>query len=333
MLKIKELKIVEKFKAFISIALIVILAGAIVMIARGGMNTGLDFTGGAEVEVELGTNATQKLDEVKTHIEKDIIEGTEAGSKLALKLGGETRISNDDDTILTFRLAYYLDGEVSSDKQSEFLAQIRDDLTSSITDYLSELDEDFLASNVNVHATTATTAKTALVEAIIAISVAIVAMLIYIAIRFKPVAGLAAVLALAHDVLVMFALTTIFWIEVNSTFIAAIITIIGYSINATIVLFDRIRELEKSPSCQGMTDSEMVNKAIKNTLTRSIFTTLTTLITIVFLAVFGVSSIREFALPIIFGLLAGAYSSILLSGSIWVLLRKVIKPKKNTATK
>ncbi|HBF86423.1 MAG TPA: hypothetical protein DDW54_01945 [Clostridiales bacterium] len=125
--------------------------------------------------------------------------------------------------------------------------------------------------------------------------------------------------------LIMVSFTTIFRIPVNSTFIAAVITIIGYSINATIVVFDRIREIEKQPSSEGFVDKDIANQAVTNTLSRSILTTLTTLVMIVMLAIFGTASIREFALPIIFGLIGGAYSSILLSASIWVYLRKLFK--------
>ena len=123
----------------------------------------------------------------------------------------------------------------------------------------------------------------------------------------------------------MFALTTIFQIPVNSTFIAAIITIVGYSINATIVVFDKVRELERRPSYAEVTDKEVANEAIISTLGRSVLTTLTTLVMIGALAIFGTQSIREFALPIIFGLLAGAYSSVLLSAPSWVYLRKLFK--------
>ena len=193
--------------------------------------------------------------------------------------------------------------------------------------------------NVKTHTIGNEVMQAIIKNAAIAVAVAVVVILIYIAIRFTWISGLAAILALIHDVLVMTACTIIFQIPVNSTFIAAIITIIGYSINATIVIFDRVRELEKNPTDSLLTDAEIANKAIASTVWRSILTTITTLVMIVALAIFGNSTIREFALPIIFGLIAGAYSSVLLSAPIWVYLRKLFgmsgkRPKvKAKATK
>ena len=152
-------------------------------------------------------------------------------------------------------------------------------------------------------------------------------MLIYIIIRFTLTSGLAAVICLTHDVLMMLALTTIFQIQVNTTFIAAVITIVGYSINATIVIFDRIRENQALNSMKDKTNEEIANKSIAETLSRTILTTITTLAVIIILAIvcslMGVVSMEEFALPIIFGLLAGTFSSVLLAPSVWVLLKKV----------
>ena len=123
----------------------------------------------------------------------------------------------------------------------------------------------------------------------------------------------------------MFAATAIFQIAINQTFIAAIVTIIGYSINSTIVVFDKIRELLKRPSYADVTDVDIANESIALTLKRTVLTTLTTLVMISLLAVFGTQAIREFAYPIIFGLIAGAYSSILLAAPTWVYLRKLFK--------
>ncbi len=319
-----NLKIVESFKIFGPIALAVIIAGFVVM-AIMGMNLGLDFTGGAEIQVNLGVNSTNEVQTVKEYIEKDIIEAND------LVLGAASRTAKEDDGTysLTFRLAYHMKGKKNVN-QEEYLDFVRNDIKDKITKYIEDnYDSEFTSEDVLVYDVGASTASRQLKNAIFATAIAIVAMLIYIIIRFQLASGIAAVIALLHDVLVMTALTTIFRIEVNSTFIAAIITIIGYSINATIVLFDRIREYTKSESNASLTDTQIVNKSIADTLSRTIYTTVTTLVMILLLAILGVSSIREFALPIIFGLVAGTYSSVLLSGSFWVMLRKVIKPKKN----
>ena len=148
---------------------------------------------------------------------------------------------------------------------------------------------------------------------------AIKAMLIYISIRFKDVrAGGSAILALIHDVLVVLAAYAIFRIPVNNAFIAVLLTILGYSVNSTIVIFDRIRE-NKGAFKRNQT-AERINKSISQTLARSINTSLTTLFTIGAIYFLGVPSIQEFALPMMVGIIAGAYSSICISGSIWYTL-------------
>ena len=152
-----------------------------------------------------------------------------------------------------------------------------------------------------------------------ALLIAAVLMLIYISFRFELLSGLSAVLALVHDVLIMLSVYAIFRIPVNTSFIAAMLTIIGYSINATIVIFDRIRENTKYLKKE--TFASIVNTSIWQSMGRSINTTVTTLITIVMIYILGVTSVREFALPIIIGLLCGTYSSIFLAGSFWCLFR------------
>lgn len=152
-----------------------------------------------------------------------------------------------------------------------------------------------------------------------ALLIAAVLMLIYISFRFELLSGLSAVLALVHDVLIMLSVYAIFRIPVNTSFVAAMLTIIGYSINATIVIFDRIRENTKYLKKE--TFANIVNKSIWQSMGRSINTTVTTLITIVMIYILGVTSVREFALPIIIGLLCGTYSSIFLAGSFWCLFR------------
>lgn len=152
-----------------------------------------------------------------------------------------------------------------------------------------------------------------------ALLIAAVLMLIYISFRFELLSGLSAVLALVHDVLIMLSMYAIFRLPVNTSFIAAMLTIIGYSINATIVIFDRIRENTKYLKKE--TFASIVNTSIWQSMGRSINTTVTTLITIVMIYILGVTSVREFALPIIIGLLCGTYSSIFLAGSFWCLFR------------
>lgn len=151
---------------------------------------------------------------------------------------------------------------------------------------------------------------TLLRNAFLSVLIAALCMLIYIAIRFDFNSGAAAVLGLVHDVLIMLSFMVILrsFVQMNSSFIAAMLTIVGYSINNTIIIFDRIREnARKMPSSTPRVD--VVNRSIKECLGRTINTTLTTLVTIVCLYIFGVSSIREFALPIIVGIISGVYSA------------------------
>lgn len=152
---------------------------------------------------------------------------------------------------------------------------------------------------------------------------AILCMLIYIAIRFDIRSGLAAIVALAHDVLVVISAYVIFRIPLNLTFIAVVLTILGYSINATIVIFDRIRENKKLMKKTSFGD--IVNKSVWQSATRSVNTTITTLLSVVMIAIFGVTSIKYFAIPLVVGIVAGLYSSVFISGAVWAKLTKSSK--------
>lgn len=170
---------------------------------------------------------------------------------------------------------------------------------------------------------------TLLRNAFLSVLIAALCMLIYIAIRFDFNSGAAAVLGLVHDVLIMLSFMVILrsFVQMNSSFIAAMLTIVGYSINNTIIIFDRIREnARKMPSSTPRVD--VVNRSIKECLGRTINTTLTTLVTIVSLYIFGVSSIREFALPIIVGIISGVYSANMINGYVWAFLEEKKRVKK-----
>ena len=174
---------------------------------------------------------------------------------------------------------------------------------------------------VSVDHVSAIAGRDLLGNAVKALLIAFACMLIYIAIRFDVFSGLAALFGLIHDVLIMCSFMVFFraFFQVNSSFIAAVLTIVGYSINNTIIIFDRIRETAKKPGNTMRPRVEIVEESVANTLSRTINTSLTTLITLVALYVFGVDSIREFAFPLIVGMLAGTYSSVLLSGQVWAM--------------
>ena len=164
-------------------------------------------------------------------------------------------------------------------------------------------------------------------DAVKAVVIATILMLLYIWLRFKDIRfASSAVVALLHDVLVVLAFYAVARVSVGNTFIACMLTIVGYSINATIVIFDRIRE-NMAVSRKKADLEELVNNSITQTLTRSIYTSLTTFIMVFLLFVLGVSSVREFALPLMVGIVCGGYSSVCTTGALWYVMKTKIKKK------
>ena len=289
--------IVEKRKIFFSISLVVIIAGIIAMVAFGGLNADIDFTGGTTVYVDMGEDAT----------ENDVRD--------ALKDVKDIKISS-----------------VQTAEDNQFIIRLNDvgtDVRDDITEALKESYKD--SAVLSVDNVSPTVGSELWGNAAMALIIAIVLMLIYISFRFELLSGLAAIIALAHDMLVMVAVYAIFRINVNTSFIAAMLTILGYSINATIVVFDRIRENSKYMAKE--TFKNVTNTSIWQTLARSINTSLTTLIMIVVLYIFGVPSIREFALPLMIGIVAGTYSSVFIAGPMWSLIRGEAKEEAKKAKK
>lgn len=203
-------------------------------------------------------------------------------------------------------------------------------MTEQIVSALSISDE--YSGYVNSSGFVSSTVSSELLQrAILAVVVAIVCMLIYIWIRFELLSGLASIIALFHDLIIMMCGMLIFRIEINQTIIAAIITILGYSINNTIIIFDRIRENVKMMPVAS--NAEIVNTSVKSTMSRTVFTTLTTLVMILAICILGVADIRIFALPIIFGLVAGFYSANFIAPSIWAWLGSKLPTKKGGRVK
>ena len=207
-----------------------------------------------------------------------------------------------------------------------------DDVTSQVR---AQLEREMIAKYpnfrfVSIDHVSAIAGRDLLSNAIKALLIAFVCMLIYIAIRFSPLSGAAALFALLHDILIMCAFMVFFrgLFQVNSPFIAAILTIVGYSINNTIIIFDRIRETRAKPGYTQMDMMDIVEVSVSSTLSRTINTTLTTLFTLVCLYIFGVSSIKEFAFPLLVGMLAGTDSSGLLSGQVWAMWDKKLAANK-----
>lgn len=197
----------------------------------------------------------------------------------------------------------------------------RDELNSTLAEQFGVDEEKITAETIS-----STVSSEMRSGAILAVLVSVIFMLAYVWFRFKDVRfGASSVLALVHDVLVVLAFYAVAKVSVGNTFIACMLTIVGYSINATIVIFDRVREnMELEGKKADL--KELVNRSISQTLTRSIFTSLTTFIMVAVLYVMGVSSIKEFALPLMVGIACGAYSSVCLAGAMWYLMKtKIVK--------
>ncbi|MGG7058516.1 protein translocase subunit SecD [Clostridium tertium] len=280
----KVLKIVQKTKIWFAISLICILIGVGFTVTRG-LNLGIDFQGGTKVVVELGEGFNkEEVDEVVKALVPDAVTNEVEDTQYEIKAK-----------------------DLDNDKVSEVFKALQDKYN---------LEDDALLSQDQIGASVG---KDLTKNSIIALVVACLAMLLYIAVRFKMDYGIAAIVALVHDVLITVSVFAIFDIPVNTPFIAAILTIVGYSINDTIVIFDRIRENAKS--MRRASDTEIANKSLTQTMARSINTTLTTLITIAAVNIF-VPTVREFSFPLIIGIAAGAYSSIFIAAPTWVVLRK-----------
>lgn len=274
-------------KIFFIASAAVILLGIIAFFTFGGLNLDLDFQGGTAIRMEIG----QEFDDaaIKSMVEE--ITGTTV----------QVQKSGTDSTEV------YV-------KTLELGAETRDAVVEAIkAEYSLEQDALLEANNVSASAS-----SKLISDAFKAIAWAVAFMLIYISFRFSIKSGLSAIFGLLHNILVMLAIYVIFRIPVNSSFVAAVLTIVGYSINDTIVVFDKIRENAKKERRTQF--AEVANKSINQTLGRTVNTSVTTLVTIVMLYIMGVDSIKEFALPIIIGILVGTYSSICISAPMWTII-------------
>lgn len=300
--KRKVFPFVQKAKIFYIISAVVIIAGFVGMglnhsKGSGAMNYSLDFTGGTSMNVTFN----------------EMIDVT--GS------GGAELLKNITDTIGTG------DVQLQNVKETNDIViktpVLDKDQRSALKDALTEkygVDEKMITEQ----SISAVVSDEMQKDAVLAVVIAGICMLIYIWFRFKDVKfGASAVLALLHDVLCVLTVYALVRIPVGNTFIACMLTIVGYSINATIVIFDRIRENRQVMYRESL--DEIVNASISQTLSRSINTSVTTFIAVFVLWILGVASIREFALPLMAGIIFGAYSSIFITGTLWYALKKLGK--------
>ena len=286
-----------------------IISGAIILVALvltifgHGINMGIDFEGGLSMQYDM-----------KTAVVSSDVSSVLSGMGITTST---VTVQGRDNNEVNIRIKDVAKDDIQK-VQADFEAGIRE----KYPDASSIGDVNYVGPVAG-----ATLVKNAIISVLLAAAL----MLIYIAIRFDLNSGIAAVFGLLHDVLIMLSFMVIFRsvIQMNSSFIAAALTIVGYSINNTIVIFDRIREnAKKMPN---VAREEVTNISIKESLGRTICTTVTTLITIVALCILGVASIREFALPIIIGILSGVYSANMINGYVWAFLDEKRRNRKAKA--
>ena len=295
----KPINFLGKRKTFFAVSIILILCGPLFMAINSGMgnkalNYSLEFSGGTSTNVTF--NEDMDIKTIDSEVTPLVEEVTGDKNVQPTKVVGTNQVNI---------------------KTRSLSLEEREALNAALVEKFG-VDE----SLIQAESISATISSEMRRDAIIAVIIATICMLLYIWLRFKDIrfAG-SAVLALLHDVLVVITFYAIARVSVGNTFIACMLTIVGYSINATIVIFDRIREhLHGSTRIDGLED--IVNTSITETLTRSIYTSLTTFVMVAALYILGVSSIREFAAPLMVGIICGGYSSVCITGALWYIMRK-----------
>jgi preprotein translocase SecF subunit len=289
-------KIAEKYKLWFAISLVVIVVGLGSALFTG-LNLGIDFTGGTMMQINMGEVVEVK--DIRSEIEAfnlhaDIIHAGTEKHEIIIKTKASLSNAERMEIFAQLQSAYGLENDAFVGAE-QFGPAIGDEIQN---------------------------------RALIAVLLASVGMFIYIIFRFEMIYGISSIIALMHDVLILISIYALFRVPVNSSFIAAILTIVGYSINDTIVVFDRVRENVKR--MEKATYNEIANTSLKQTITRSINTSLTTLVVIGSLYVLGVESIKEFAFPLMAGVIVGTYSSIFIASPVWALFKNAQKKKNRS---
>lgn len=294
-MKIKtNLKVIKNYKIYFAVSLAVIIIGFALAGIRG-FNFGIDFTGGTLIEINMGKYVeSTEIREITDKIDKN----------MQINYIGENRDGIQLKSIV----------DLNNEKRTELFNEFAEKYSLDKND-LVKSDQFGPAVGKEIQQ-----------KALLSVVIATLAMLVYISFRFKFDFGVAAITALLHDVLVVIAIYAIFRIPLNNPFVAAMLTVVGYSINDTIVVFDRIRENLRGAKRDS--HEEVADLSINQTLSRSINTSLTTLLSIAALYVMGVDSIKEFTLPLIAGISIGVYSSIFIASPIWVLINKKKRKKQ-----
>ncbi len=273
----------KKLICFI-ISAVIILAGVVSILIQG-LNLGIDFRGGNLLSVEFSKEA----DEATI---KDII--SNAG-------GNDTRIQRGEG--FRYEIRFYNDAATD-------VAELREKIG-------DDLEKEFGKITMSFDTVSATASGELVLAAFWTVALAVVCMLLYIWFRFELSFGLATIIGLLHDILITISIMSILQVQLNSTFIAAMLTIVGYAINNTIVIFDRVRENNKKYDVRSYSREFVVRTSVKESVTRTIFSSLTTLFTIGALCAFGVTTVKEFALPIIVGIISSIYSCMFINPRVW----------------
>ncbi len=296
--KRKTIDFLGKRRVFFAISIVLCLSGFVFMginHARGigAMNYSLDFVGGTSTNVTFDKEYT--LEEIDSEMIPDLEDITGDANIQVQTVQGTNQVIFKSQTL-------------DLNEREEFAQYMEENYGVAATDITTE----------NISSTVSSEMRS---DAVVAVIIATICMLLYIWFRFKDIRfATSAVVALVHDVLVVLAFYVIARVSVGNTFIACMLTIVGYSINATIVIFDRIREELKTKSRE-QSLKDLVNHCIMQTLTRSIYTNLTTFIMVVVLYILGVSSIKEFAAPLMVGIACGTYTSICITGALWYVMK------------
>ncbi|MEE3392477.1 MAG: protein translocase subunit SecD [Lachnospiraceae bacterium] len=306
----KERKIIDfvgKRKIFFTIAIVLIACCGITLgvnKANTGkiLNYGLEFVGGTTFNVPFNDD-TKIDDSLKKDVEKIVEDKANTDEVILAKVSGKNTLKIQTSS---------LDEET------------RDNVVDALADKYKLDSKDIVYENI-----TGSISSEVRRNAVIAVIIAAICMLIYIAVRFSDfVFAGTAVLAILHDIIMVLLLYAVSKIAVGSTFIAVMLTILGYSINSTIVIFDRVRENLKGAHKDKETFRMVVNKSVTDTLSRSINTNLTTFVMLFTLVIFGVSSVRDFAVPLMVGIIAGTYSSIFITSPLWYTFKAPALPDK-----
>ncbi len=291
--------IAGKKKIWFIISLLVIIPGLISMVTRG-FNFGIDFTGGTIIDLKFDQPVT--IVEIRDSLRKYDLDGS------IIQLSGEDSGVESSQNVMIRTV------DLEENDRKAVMASLKEDVGS-----YQVMREEKVGATIGGEL---------IMNAVMALVISWALIILYVAVRFEFRFGIAAVLALVHDILIVLAFFSFTQRQVDSSFVAALLTIVGYSINDTIVIFDRIRENLKLHFRRGGDVYELVNRSVYQTLTRSIYTVLTVLFTTLALYFFGGETTKDFAFALLVGFASGCYSSIFIAGPVWITLREWADKKR-----